>query len=71
MLVDLLYHGNTVNRTFVGANAATFAPIVILNVITLCVLAVDHIRAENVALTALGAFFLVGFRPHGSPIAGF
>jgi len=70
MLVDLLNHRDGVNRAFLGANPATLAPIVVLWVVALGVLAVNHIRAENIALAALGALLAISFGPHGPPVSG-
>jgi hypothetical protein len=70
MLVDLLNHGDGVNRAFLGANAAALAPIVVLREVALGVLAVNHIRAENIALAALGALLAISFGPHGPPVSG-
>jgi hypothetical protein len=71
MLVDLLNHSDGVNGAFLGANAASLAPIVVLRVVALGVLAVNHIGAENIALAALGALLAIRFGPHGPPISGF
>src|SRR5208283_909620 len=71
MLVDLLNHRDGVNGAFLGASTASLAPIVVLSVVALGVLAVNHIRTENVTLAALGALLAIGFRPHGPPVSGF
>jgi hypothetical protein len=71
MLVDLLNHRDGVNGAFLGANAATLAPIIVLRVVALGVFAVNHIGAEYIALAALGALFAICFGPHGPPVSGF